>query len=265
MRNLSLVVGFAFACGAAAAVWWLQPKDAQILIKDAVARPYELDGATMIGVAMTIENVGGPDRLLSVSSGDGAAELVGVLDPDGAPIPAESAPSLANDGAHVVLSGLDAPLEDGRLLPLTLSFANAGATTAKATLRLARPTDGGSMASAIDAHAAHGATAIDVGGPVPPAVTLDAAADGDGWRLRIGLENFRFAPEKVDAPHAAGEGHGHLYIGGLKIMRVTQDQVIVGRLPKGRHRLVLALYSNDHRQLFSDGEPIAAAVEIGAP
>lgn len=258
MGKWRIVIAVALVAAGVGAVWSFQPRAASILVSDAVVQAMEMNGHTVAMITMSIDNQGGPDRLVGLAAADGQASLMGVTDPRGAPIPANSTTSLASDGAHGVLMVIDGPIEDGRLMALTLAFESAGETPVKAVLRSsdADPED--------NLHAMHGSATIEAGGAAAPSLAMGLQEVGDGWRLGLDLTNFRLAPENVDGPHRPGEGHGHLYIGGMKIMRVTQPSVEIGALPRGRHTVTVALYSNDHRRLTLNGQPLEVSAEIEA-
>ncbi|MEO1602518.1 MAG: copper chaperone PCu(A)C [Pseudomonadota bacterium] len=265
MRGLRIAGALALlGVGVAAGIWALSPRAASILIEAGRAAPVMATPGAPLGVTLTIRNTGGPDRLLSISSREAARMvLAGADDPAGLAIPAGGTPSLALDGAHGMLMGLEGTAEPGRLLPVTLAFAEAGTVTARLRLDAAPDEAGDGMAMA--GHGMHGAELLEVAASEAPAVALSVTPEGDGWRVIADTTRFRFAPEAMDGPHAPGEGHGHLYLGGLKLGRMTGPETTVGALPPGRHRLRLTLNTNDHRAYALDGTPIAAEVEITAP
>ncbi len=87
---------------------------------------------------MTITNDGdSPDRLIGAEVDFAEAQLHessmdsgGVMRMqhlmDGIPVPAGETVTLARGGLHVMMMGLEAPLEPGDSFPLTLSFEQAG-------------------------------------------------------------------------------------------------------------------------------------------
>ena len=113
------------------------PGAPDIQISDAWARataPGQSSGA----VYAMIDNRGGADRLVDVSSSAGTAMLHGSASADGIsrmrmlpalPIPASARVELAPGRTHIMLTGLDAPLAAGAKLGLTLRFARAGSRT----------------------------------------------------------------------------------------------------------------------------------------
>ena len=93
------------------------------------------------------------------------------------------------------------------------------------------------------------------------AVTLTPDAKA-GWNLHMQKTNFRFSPENASGGHVPGEGHAHVYVNGVKVMRAYGDWVHLDALPKGETTVAAALYSNDHRPLTIDGAPISQEVTI---
>lgn len=118
----------------------------------------------------------------------------------------------------------------------------------------------GPDAAAHEAGHARGAAAVRIpAGPAAPTLDIrlvrDAAA---GWNLHIVTTNFRFAPERVNAPHRAGEGHAHVYVDGRKIARVYGPWFHLGALPRGRVAVAVTLTANDHSGLAVAGRPLRA-------
>ncbi|MEO0360121.1 MAG: copper chaperone PCu(A)C [Pseudomonadota bacterium] len=272
-RSIAVAALVALALAAVAAFTLRAPAPG-VLIEGAAASVIVTDGTPTLAITATIRNEGAADRLLSVASPLGKfAMLAGEEDMAGLPIPAGGAPSLAMDGAHVMLMGIgDAP-DPGRLIPFTLTFERAGEVAAKARvgegeamagMDHAAMGHGGADHGAMD-HGADHAAGLDLPAAEAPGVALEATKIDGGWRIAAETERFRFAPEAMDGPHTPGEGHGHLYIGGLKIMRMTAPTVEIGDLPPGRHRVRLSLNTNDHRPYRADGAPVEATVEIDAP
>ena len=88
-----------------------------------------------------------------------------------------------------------------------------------------------------------------------------AAAD-DGWRVDAETTAFRFAEDLMNGPHEPGTGHGHLYVGDMKIGRMLGPTAFIGALPAGTHEVRVTLNSNDHRPLVVDGAPLTATATI---
>ena len=84
-------------------------------------------------------------------------------------------------------------------------------------------------------------------GEPAPRLALSVAPDGDGWRVSIEAEDFTFSEEFVDLYHVPGMGHGHLYVGGMKMGRLYAPEAYIGALPKGQHEIRVTLNTNDHR------------------
>jgi len=227
-----------------------------ILLTEATAAPIGSDSAA---VFLKIENRGTPDRLLSVASAAGVASLYAPESSDGVPSPTGAGAQLAADGAHIRISGAD--LGHGQLIPLTLTFAEAGPVTAKA--RLIDPTaDKG--ASQVGLFGIGGICQVGEGEPAP-AITLRTEPDGDGWRILIDTDEFTFSKERIDLFHVPGEGHGHLYVGGLKMGRLYTSEARIGALPPGRHIVRVTLNTNDHRAYVVDDIPVTATAVIEVP
>jgi hypothetical protein len=105
---------------------------------------------------------------------------------------------------------------------------------------------------------------IPAGEPVPTVELIVHEDAKAGWNLEIVTTNFTFAPEHASTEHVAGEGHAHLYVDGVKIGRVYGDWYHLAELESGDHEVRVTLNANDHRDLATGGETIAATVMIHA-
>jgi copper(I)-binding protein len=117
---------------------------AGVMVRDAWSRATP-PGMTVAAAYLTL--IGGPhsDRLLSAATPRAAmAELHVVTESDGMSrmrqtdgieVPAGRTVTLAPQGTHVMLMGLDEPLVAGQRFPLTLQFAAAGAVTVTVVVR----------------------------------------------------------------------------------------------------------------------------------
>ncbi len=110
----------------------------ELTISGAVARA-SIGNAPTSAVYMTITTSGAPDQLVGVQSPAAqAVELhaslqeggVSKMQPvEGIPVSADTPAKLEPGGYHVMLIGLEKPLEDGGAVPLTLTFERAGEVT----------------------------------------------------------------------------------------------------------------------------------------
>lgn len=127
---------------------------------------------------------------------------------------------------------------------------------------------GAAAATAQPAAGAHGAHAhdmpLELSADAPaPGVALSVAPDpASGWNLRVRVSHFRFAPENASGAHVPGEGHAHLYVNGVKRARLYGEWLHLDRLPEGSTAIEVGLYSNDHRPLHVDGEPVADRIVL---
>jgi hypothetical protein len=108
---------------------------------------------------------------------------------------------------------------------------------------------------------AHPQLEIPAGAPVPR-VMIHASPDSNGgWNLHLMTENFRFTPGNAGKDDILGEGHAHLYVNGKKIGRVYGEWVHVS-VAKGVNKIRVTLNSNTHKDYYTNGQQIAAEIEI---
>ena len=135
--------------------------------------------------------------------------------------------------AHIVLRGVEGPLDDGRLFPVSLTFEKAGTVTARGAARRSGLARRRNPKRAVRPwrHLPGSKRANPA-----PAISLrtEARPDGAGWRVIVDAEEFTFSKEGADKEHIPGVGHGHLYVSGLKLGRLYGPQADIGPLPARR-------------------------------
>ncbi len=129
---------FLTSFAALAAMAAVEARAADIMVSDAWARASA--GMAKAGAAyMTVHNKGGADRLVGATADVGMkAELHTHIHDGGVmkmrrveavDIPADGMAVLEPGGDHVMFMGLKAPLKEGAMFPLTLTFEKAGDVT----------------------------------------------------------------------------------------------------------------------------------------
>lgn len=214
-------------------------------------------GAAM-DVYFNLENIGGPDALIGVSSS--AAERAVIVRPEAysvTPIPGQSSPVFARDGVYLRLEGLQGNLEEGALVPLVLTFERAGDVVIKARV----------SGDVVDPHAQHRMDGMAQGGTgleADVSLSVTPQSDGDGWDLDMEIENFELFQPDGEAPDRPEQGHAHLYLNGLKLGRLYTGTASIGALLPGTYTVRVALNSNTHMPVMADGQPVEASAEITA-
>lgn len=254
MKAAFVLTGAAFLAAGAYALATSTTGD-DLLISEAFAKPLQTGGGVAI---LKIDNSGTPDRLLGVSSPVADVALYAPVTGKGLPVPSNTAASLAFDAAHITIGTSEKPLQDGTLLPLTLTFAEAGEVKAKA--RVSAPVD----ADALNTTGLFGLGDICVvgEGEPAPAIGLSVTQEGDIWRVRVETADFTFSKDLLGLYHVPGMGHGHLYVGGMKLERMFSEEVVIGALPSGEHEIRVTLNTNDHRAYVVNDMPVTANARI---
>lgn len=101
--------------------------------------------------------------------------------------------------------------------------------------------------------------------PEKPSVSIVLHADSmSGYNIEIVPNNFRFAPEHVNGPVIANEGHAHLMVNGKKIARVYGPWFHIGKeyFVSGTNAVLVTLNANDHSELSSGGSRIEATTTV---
>ncbi len=210
-------------------------------------------------VFVDVTNPAGPDRLVGASSPEArSAVIVSRAGTEALPIPAGSTPQLSADGAYLRLEGVEGALEEGRLVPIALTFERSGTLSTQALV--GAPADPHAMLRAM------GMMTAMVGPPladVPPtlAIVVTPAEDG-GWAVALTTGNFVFDPEVEKPAHVAGHGHGHLYLDGLKLQRLYGATARIGALAPGDYTVLVSLNTNTHEVYLGSDGPVMAEATI---
>lgn len=248
---------FPLLCGILLAAGWglLAPKSS-LRITDAVAVPIaEMPHA--VRVWFRLANDGPPAQITGVAAGRYQASLYAPDATRSLPLPAGAEAIFAEDGAHVVVT-LDEPARDGLILPVDLTLATGKTHSFRARVVAISP-DGQAGEVGL-----FGFGEICRAGPGEPApgLSISARADGDGWIVDVLTRDFQFTRDFLNGPHIAGTGHGHLYVGGVKLARLFAPSYRIPALPKGDHIIRVTLNTNDHRAYVVDDIPVTAIAKI---
>ena len=209
----------------------------------------------MFLVTLRMENSGGPDRLISVSSplAKSAYIMNSIAGSSVIVIPQNGTGILAMDGAHVMLMAMSDSLEKGALIPITLKFENAGSvsTSAKISEKLIMN---------------HSRSNGILENPAPTvAVKWKKSPSATGATLQLSVDNFTFVNVSDDLKHIPNQGHAHIYLNGLKLGRLYAETYELGSLLPGKYRLSVVLNSNDHRPYLTNGQLVASFLEFEIP
>lgn len=251
MRRVAVLAVLVLSIGAAAVVARNVLTEAEpVTLGNAQAVPSP-DQAGVVRIYVTMENGATPNRLISASSP--AAQEARIAGAVSGPLvlPAGSTPSLSGDGVFIELIGFDGSMEAGRLVPIALEFEPAGTATTRALF--GAPPD------------LHSATAAEMMIPPPdgsPELSLSVAADSAGWAVTLQTDGFTFVPDMDDPVHVPGQGHGHLYLNGLKLQRLYDHRAEIGALPPGEHSVTVTLNANTHQPYEDADGPIIAQQTI---
>ena len=170
---------------------------------------------------------------------------------------------MADEAGEIHLHGynLTAPVAPGAPGRLDFEAATAGAFGINFHIYAAGDgaaagDDGGAMP--------HGDDAIALSAPA--AVAMAATPDGSGGlNVAIDAEGWRWAPERVNEEHRPGEGHGHIYVDGVKVNRVYGPNYHLAGLEPGERHIRVTLNANSHNGLTVDGRALEAVMVVTVP
>jgi methionine-rich copper-binding protein CopC len=90
-----------------------------------------------------------------------------------------------------------------------------------------------------------------------PAPTLDLEVFKDkkaGYVLHVKTTNWTWAPLAANGAAVPNEGHGHLYVDGVKVNRLYGEWYHLEGLTPGQHDITVTLNANDHSEYAVAGE-----------
>ena len=250
MRRL-IILSCLFIIGTAVIIFVINTPN-KILLFDAKAVQTSKNNL-MFMVTLRMENSGGPDRLISVSSPLAKSTYIMNSITGSLVIPQNGTGILAMDGAHVMLMAKSDSLEKGALIPITLKFENAGSVSTSAKI---------SEKSIMNHSRSNGI----LENPAPTvAVKWKKSPSATGATLQLSVDNFTFVNVSDDLKHIPNQGHAHIYLNGLKLGRLYAETYELGSLLPGKYRLSVVLNSNDHRPYLTNGQLVASFLEFEIP
>ena len=260
--------------GALVLFWSLNSVTSPILVSNVKAVKMS---DSMYSVYLNMQNDGEPDFITEIKATDqNNAFVMGAHPTFGVAIPHGSSPSFSSDGAHIMLNVGTNSYMVGEFIPLTIVFKNAIQQQIKAVVEDPNASSEnmtiGDSSEAMDHskmdHSTHQmGAAIEMGTDQnPPNIEMTVAQNANNsWSINLTTQNFEFfEPETEPLEHKDGQGHGHLYLNGLKLQRMYSNTATIGALPAGQHIISVTLNSNDHRAFSVEGAPVTASAEVTA-
>lgn len=107
---------------------------------------------------------------------------------------------------------------------------------------------------------AHPMTEVAASAAVPT-ITLRATKDTkNGYNIHVLTQNYTFTPEHVGEGPIENEGHAHIYVNDVLLMRMYGPWVNIpeSALREGDNVIEVTLNANDHSEWVLHGEHIAA-------
>ena len=89
--------------------------------------------------------------------------------------------------------------------------------------------------------------------------------NADGFKVQLALDNIELVVAPDGAAHIDGQGHAHIYLNGLKLGRLYEDNFEIGSLQPGNYALRIGLNTNDHRPYVTSGQPVDTVFEFRIP
>lgn len=260
--------------GALVFFWSLNSVTSPILVSNVKAVKMS---DSMYSVYLNMQNDGEPDFITEIKATDqNNAFVMGAHPTFGVAIPRGSSPSFSSDGAHIMLNVGANSYKFGEFIPLTIMFKNSNPQQIKAIIQDPNTSsDNMAMGDGSEAmdhskmdHSMHQmGAAIELNSDQnPPSIDMSVSLNADEtWSIQLTTQNFEFfEPETEPLEHKDGQGHGHLYLNGLKLQRMYSNMATIGALPAGQHIISVTLNSNDHRAFSVEGAPVTASAEVTA-
>ena len=116
-----------------------------------------------------------------------------------------------------------------------------------------------------------GATSVhEIAQETAPRATLEIQKDPTGgFNVQVVTTNFKWRPEMASMKHVPGEGHAHVYLDGLKIMRIYNEWFHLNTYQfstkAGEQLLSIEFVANDHAPYTVNGMPVGAQQLVDVP
>jgi len=120
------------------------------------------------------------------------------------------------------------------------------------------------------AHTSGATTVHEITQETAPKATLDVQKDPTGgFNVQVVTTNFVWRPEMASMKHVPGEGHGHVYLDGRKIMRIYNEWFHLNTFQfstrSGEQLLTIEFVGNDHAPYTIQGLPVGAEQIVDVP
>lgn len=111
---------------------------------------------------------------------------------------------------------------------------------------------------------AHHETYVHPAGTEAPTVKLHVTPDKkSGFNIKVETTNWTWAPDNVNGEAAPNEGHGHLYVDGVKVARLYGPYYHLDGLEPGQHDIKVTLNANNHADYaVDDHHKLEASVSV---
>lgn len=77
--------------------------------------------------------------------------------------------------------------------------------------------------------------------------------DSNNWNILLNVTGLKFSPENVGKQHIDGQGHAHVFVGGVKHGRMYSNWYHLGSIDIGSE-ITVTLNSNNHEAFIKGGE-----------
>ncbi|MDJ0614096.1 MAG: copper chaperone PCu(A)C [Rhizobiaceae bacterium] len=145
-KTIPLILFALIVAGAAAAILGFgdAKNNGKVIISNAVAAPIDASEEALI-LTLSLNNEGPPQTIVGISSPDASdAAIHGTEGSGKLVLPANGQADFSPESAHILLSGIEGELTEGRLLTIKVDLEPAGSVTTKARIEAKAKTPHGS-------------------------------------------------------------------------------------------------------------------------
>lgn len=110
----------------------------------------------------------------------------------------------------------------------------------------------------------HKSIQVDADKPLPTVSILAHKDSMSGFNIHVTTEHYTFTPEKAGEASIQGEGHAHVYVNGIKVMRLYGPWAHIpgDAFKDGENTIQVTLNGNDHSDWVIGDKHIEATTVV---
>ncbi|MEU9333677.1 hypothetical protein AB0D49_11025 [Streptomyces sp. NPDC048290] len=95
-------------------------------------------------------------------------------------------------------------------------------------------------------------------------IEVQPVGGGQGWEVRLTVEDFSFSPLGTPPEAVAGRGLARLFVDGRPVadLRTPRHRLTADLMGRGTHHVTARLYADDGTVWADDGQPVESTADV---